>query len=180
MLPLVRQYVAIIDIRKTGAHVSKENIKPYFNWLMQWPQALDLKCLPAWRLDLVFLHSTSKWDWLLFLPSCFYIIWKDILKDTYQCNLLVFLKDCARTLPSRVGCIGAEHPLACAGGLVWHKECFWRKWQHDGSDLQACMLEMERSWVWVYAEEIYFAWLLPLDRLVMSSLSSGTDTSIHG
>lgn len=37
MLSMVRQYVAIIDIRKIGAHVTEESIKPYFNWLM--PQA---------------------------------------------------------------------------------------------------------------------------------------------
>lgn len=98
MLPFVRQYMAIIDIRKISAHVSEEKIKPYFNWLMQCPQALDLKWLPAWRLALVLLHSTNKWYWLLFLASCCYTIWKDILKDTYQCNFPVFLRDCARTV----------------------------------------------------------------------------------
>lgn len=98
MLPFMRQYMAIIDIRKIGAHVSEESIKPYFNWLMQWPQALDLKWLPAWRLALVLLHGTNKWYWLLFLASFCCIIWKDILKDTYRCNFPVFLKDCARTV----------------------------------------------------------------------------------
>lgn len=98
MLPLVRQYVAITDIRKIGAHVSEESIKPCFNWLIQWPQALDLKLLTAWRLALVLLHSTNKWYWLLVLASCCYTIWKDILEDIYQCNFPVFLEDCARTV----------------------------------------------------------------------------------
>lgn len=47
MPPLVRQHATIINIRKIGARVNQGSIKPCFNWLVQWPQALDLKWFPA-------------------------------------------------------------------------------------------------------------------------------------
>lgn len=58
------------------------------------------------RQALVLLYNTNIRYWLLFVASGCYIAWKDIFKGTYQCNLSVFLKDCARaqpqTLPSRL------------------------------------------------------------------------------
>lgn len=181
MLPSVRQYMAIIDIRKIGAHVTEESIKPYFSWLTRWPQALDLKWLPAWRLALVLLYSTNKRYWLCFLLpvviSSEKIFFK-ILISTISLSSSKTVLEQFQTLPSRVSCIWLLPPTRCRAsfGLCLRtgvtQGVFLEKMTARWLKSQACMLEVERSWVWVYPGKICLAWLLPLARLGLSSLPS--------
>lgn len=186
ILPLVRQYMAIIDIRKTGAHVSEESIKPYFNWLMQWPQALDIKWLPAWRLAPVLLYSTSKWYWLLFLASCCLSSKKIFLKILTSAISLSSSKSVLeqfQTHPSRVGCTWLLPPSRCRAsfglclrmgmtqGVFLKKTTAW--WLKS----QPSVLEVERSWVWVHPGEIYLAAFGQAGH-VLTALRA--HTSIHG